>query len=140
MSTPRDSQKSKLYKWETAFHRQHIGPNETKLTYEDAEIFVKKVCESEGLPPLSIKKGRRDSGVAYMSYSKKSIVLPPWASTHFTILHELAHHAANHKHGNEIAHHGPEFIYEFTSFLAKMFDIPQEEIIQHAKKHGLKCL
>lgn len=109
---PRDQQRSKVYKADTA-----LKPFAIPLpTVYDVELFVAKVWKSErvrqaypaidiGGPP-DVKDGRRRRRAAANSVK---IMIPRWARSSDVVIHELAHVITQRTYGLKVAGHGWEY-------------------------------
>lgn len=149
---PRDSQKSKMYRWE---HRmvEQIGPRE--ITSEGREVstcerkrehmylhmYLNEVCNQLGeeKPDLKFRSGGRSS------YGGIEIRLLPNHCTITVLLHELAH-VLHRRWGREtpngVIHqaHGKEFVGIYAYLLIRFVGIDKHELLGHAVKSKIKIL
>jgi len=103
----RDTQRSKVYKWDGTL------PHKT-LTLEEGKALVTRACRrySKAIPFIANGRGTR---IAYGSVTR--ISLPKWARTDITILHEVAHSIVQKELRYSVAFHGPEFMRVFIELL-----------------------
>ena len=108
----RDTQRSKLYQWET----EVLEPmdNET-MPLSECEALIKKVWRKVGggVVAPSVGDGRR-SRRGHYSRSEHRIRLPKFARRRWYVLHEVAH-AIPHKG----SWHGPEFCARYANLLQR---------------------
>lgn len=101
----RDSQRKKVYDWES------VGSVPT-LTLDECEALVAKAYARFGLTwqgRIADGRGRRKAGGRY-----QYVTLPRWGRRPDVVLHEAAHGIADQlarRASLDIAAHGPEFAY-----------------------------
>lgn len=113
----RDSQRSKLYKWEAA---TFVKSGED-LTLDQCKVLAHEAVSRYGFtnfPVIKDGRGRRNAGG-----SEYEIDLPRWARNRFVVLHEAAHAIVDmlaRRHNvprSTWAGHGAEFTRVFVSLL-----------------------
>tara|TARA_R110002020_G_scaffold165813_5_gene353561 strand:- start:19657 stop:20421 length:765 start_codon:yes stop_codon:yes gene_type:complete len=123
----RDSQRSKVYKWE---NDQDWMTKTGGLSRGYAEYLAKSAAR---YPELLVKFPGNRTGSAWSSYTGKTISLPNWALTHGVVLHEAAHSVVSRKNTKtRVAVHGPEFVTEYCLMLHYLH--PQRPTIQALTK------
>lgn len=142
----RDSQKSKVYKWEHRMARE-IGPktemDRDKLHANCSESFLRNMLEhvchnlNEKAPMLKFRTG------GACSYGGIDIRLAPSHKNRLILLHELAHvlhrrwgHCDNK--GKMHAGHGKEFVGIYCYLLIRFGEVDQDKLIQHLVSHKIK--
>lgn len=135
----RDSQRSKLYKAETAFRKLELksplSDNPLK-TVTDAQIYVDEVLRRAWFRKrwgtrLIRVEGGRGGGKAYGSYL---ITLGVWARQEAVILHEIAHCVAPYR-----VKHGPEFAGIYILLVDRMFGKEAGQTLRKIyKEHGVR--
>ena len=121
----RDSQRSKVYRWENA---QDWMTKKGGLSKGYAEYLAKAAAK---YPKLLVKFPGNRRGCAWSSHSGKAISLPNWALTPGVVLHEAAHSVISRRTSRTnrgVAAHGPEFVTEFCLMLHYLH--PQRPTIQ----------
>jgi hypothetical protein len=149
---PRDSQKSKLYRWEHIMARE-IGPTEPNVEGKDIDMlhrkrdhiylrmFLNAVCNELGEDKVDLKfrSGGRSSFGGLCG-----IQLLPCHCHHLVLLHELAHvlHVRWGKKTNGKKHqsHGKEFTGVFAYLLIRFGGIDKTGIIRHAREFKVNLL
>lgn len=109
MDRPRDSQRERLYRAESALPgswRNTIGTNADAQAYVDSIITSRWFRQRWTIPAIRVAPGRT-RGVSYGGV----ITLAPTARNPMVILHEIAHEALtwHTPGGSEVASHGPQF-------------------------------
>lgn len=123
---PRDFQRSRLYRWESA----NVLPRDRRTLSLDAcrdlarEVFAARLAE----PPPRIEDGR---GRRHAAGSRQVIKLPRWARTRPIVLHECAH-------GLSTDAHGPDFVRVYLELLAAFLGWDRTELEHSALLSGLK--
>jgi hypothetical protein len=147
---PRDSQKTKLYRWEHIMARE-IGPT----TPDDGidvlhhihphmhiHTFLNSVCDVLGEKKVELKF--RSGGSSSFGGQYTGIQLLPCHCNHLVLLHELSHvlHGrwGNKTDGNKHQSHGREFVGIFMYFLIRFGGVDKSEIIRHANEHKIDFL
>ena len=117
---PRDSQRSRCYRWERENVNWHPDVNNEPLSVAEIQRLVQQVCNSYAIKPVRVKilTGRRRRAT-YHPYLRL-IKLPRDSRDLVTVLHELAH--ATVPLG--CAPHGPEFMARFIKLLDIYAGIP----------------
>ena len=129
MSTVRDSQRSKVYKWEFTIRELDSNLNE-QLTLPQAQELADKAWQryypNKQSPKVVIRNGH---GNSFYKRGVHTITLrPEWGVIPTVILHEVAHAITIQTHGYTVAMHGAEFMgfmlelwkwYSGTSFIGQ---------------------
>jgi len=154
---PRDSQKSKVYKWEHIMARD-LGkevPNTTGSFVKTTDLNIRRekkylhallseMCErlNVDIPEL---KFRASGSCSWGSASQ--IRLLPSHCTRLVLIHEFAHTLHSYKHwGNKTADgkrhqvHGPEFVGIYMYLLIRFSGVDKKALIGHANEHNIKFL
>ena len=127
----RDSQRSKVYRWESS---QDWMTKTGGLSRGYAEYLAKAATKYSD---LLVKFPGNRRGCAWSSFTGKTISLPNWALTHGVVLHEAAHsvisrrtteYGPQYASNRGVASHGPEFVTEFCLMLHYLH--PQRPTIQ----------
>jgi len=101
---PRDSQRGRVYSWETTIVDEALR---TQLTLEECRALIAEALKRYQ-PAIEIplvvdgRNGRR----AWTIIGKNKISLPVWARTPCVVLHEVSHLLTP----LDAASHGPEFV------------------------------
>lgn len=120
----RDSQRSKLYRWEREDLRtawQVLPEDNTPLGERRAQELVNSIWESEercaglGRPPKVRVMGNRGRGSAWYDIIKLSSTYLT-TQTRWYVIHELAH-VIHLREGAVVASHGPEFCELYAQLL-----------------------
>jgi len=140
----RDSQKSKVYKWEgETFGRQADMP----VWYEAQCVkFINEAYKwftdgDKNTPPVKIKfknflNARVTSG--YFCPDDNLIAINRRTGTNpFVCLHELAHYIDFHQYADNPSH-GESFVEIYITLLIKFTDFTKIELIDSAEKFGVK--
>lgn len=144
-SKVRDSQRRKMYQWESKLEAQYVGMR-VKLTPQEAQSLVTKIFTSENMrvPDVFMVKNRQGFIARYWNYDpktgKSSIEITPRGLTLCTILHEIAHgvrYKYTDKNKPEAAH-GPTFIRVYMDLLVKYAKLDITELRRTAKEAKLK--
>jgi len=143
-SRPRDSQKSKVYKWEHLMadalgeveldeRGREVSALERKRDHMYVHMFLNDVCRElgESVPELKFRTGGRHS------FGGTKIQLLPCHCNHLILLHELAHvlhRRWGRKSAKGVRHqsHGQEFVGIYAYLLIRFANIDKFEIIRHA--------
>jgi len=128
----RDSQRSKVYRWEREAITDFYLP---KITLEACTEFVVKVCKDIEFTPPRVTDGRGRKGACAFS---NRICLPAYSRTRPIVLHELAHIIAKQTFGREIAGHGSEFVRCYMWLLQKYCKQPLRHLQVTATKSRVK--
>ena len=141
MKRPRDSQRSRCYKWENTELKTAwlvIDKDNTPLGEIGARHLAQRVWEElqlPGLTPLVRVMGNRGRGT-----SRPGIILlsSSYQTTQTTwyILHELSHAILSSR--RDIAYHGPEFCDLYARLLDKYTAARYADVIESMKEAGLK--
>ena len=129
MSTVRDSQRSKVYKWEFTIRELDSNLNE-QLTLPQAQELADKAWQryypNKQSPKVVIRNGH---GNSFYKQNEHTITLrPSWGVIPAVILHEVSHAIVIATHGRTVAMHGAEFMgfmlelwkwYSGTSFIGQ---------------------
>ena len=126
----RDTQQSKLYRWE----QDCIRPLDTRaLTKGECTEAATVARAMYGLGPVPIDHREKDLKRATYDHIRKKIVLPPWGRNHSVVLHETTHSLLTYNDG-----HGPKFARVFLDLLARfMPQLPLGQIEAEARMRGL---
>jgi hypothetical protein len=103
------------------------------MTLAECEALIERVCHDYNLGVPSIGDGRSRRRAAYRRFSHH-ILLPRWARTTRTVLHEVAHAIAD---GDG---HGPIYARVFADLLVRYAGIDKETVKEHAKKHRVRMV
>jgi hypothetical protein len=113
---PRDSQRSKLYRWEEAT----LNPRSPRLSRPECMELAETVCTDYGVAlPLVNFTGKRltyTTGSPLMG-TGPTICLPEYGRHRCGVLHELAHHLLHQRFNNTVAWHGPEFVRVYLDLI-----------------------
>ncbi len=142
MVRPRDSQRQKVYDWET----DEVFKKPENVVFRDlsaASEYVARLCRKYGVavPPVLDGRGRRRPGVVGGLLGKPGISLPRHARSKAIVLHELAHWL---RRGNTLsdrlkeAPHGPEFVRTYIELLAQEGLGTVRELTKSARAQHLK--
>ncbi len=147
---PRDSQKTKLYRWEHVMARK-IGPTTPDggidvlhhiHPHMHIRMFLNSVCDALGEKNVELKF--RSGGSCSTGGQYTGIQLLPCHCNHLVLLHELSHvlHGrwGNKTDGNKHQAHGQEFVGIFMYFLIRFGGVDKSEIIRHANEHKIDFL
>jgi hypothetical protein len=128
----RDTQRSRLYRWEAAAVLPHV---DGRLTLEACQRLVTAVFEWAEAPatgetwrPPRVTDGR---GRRHACGSREVIKLPVWARTPAVVLHECAHGIARDQHG-------PEFVAVYIVLLARFLAFDEVDLGRSAQAAGLR--
>jgi putative metallohydrolase (TIGR04338 family) len=139
---PRDTQRSRLYKAETALI------NIAKPLYEvrDVEKYVKRVLARQSIlrryprtnPNVRVKDGRGTRRA--LAYGSHTISLPLWARNEAVVLHELAHTiAVRHYYREKIAGHGWQFAAILLDLVRAMMGKEAHDLLRASfKEHKVR--
>ncbi len=140
---PRDSQRSKIYKWEGIHVKPH-GDHYHKLDLNACGDLAKCACERYGARPPIIKDGRGRRTAAHFSDGGDGfIALPKWSRTRWVVLHESAHAIAGHilrwrnARGTEPGH-GPTFARVYIDLASHFLHIPLPALRKSATAAKIK--
>lgn len=121
IKTPRDSQRSKVYKAERRMS-EHMGQ---KMTLCEVSNFVDKVVFSARFKaltqsvyhgiPVTIGDGRGRTSACAIGYH--TIKLPNWSRTKLVVLHELAHIAVTRSKDMMAPSHGWQFCHAYLALV-----------------------
>jgi hypothetical protein len=132
VTRPRDSQRSRVYRWEKTIEpegrqldlleRRWASPHAQAsnlfwtptLTFDECKLTISRVLKREANWIVSVEKGR---GCA--AYGRHTIRLSKWGYCLPVCLHEAAHVIVNLRFGWGAASHGPEFMGVFIFLLVK---------------------
>lgn len=140
MKRPRDSQRSRCYKWENENLKGEwliLPKDNTPLGGIGAQLLVLEVWKElrcSGIEPTVRVKGNRGRGAARPGIILLSRSYPTTQTTWY-VLHELAHMILWHSH---IAWHGPEFLEQYARLLDKYTAASYEHVVQSMHEAGLK--
>lgn len=147
---PRDSQKSKVYRWEHIMARK-LGPVETdgqieydvlhhKRDHMYLRMFLNEICNELGERKVNLKF--RSGGVH--SFGGTEIQLLPSHCNQLVLIHELAHvlhrRWGNKTNGQRHQGHGKEFVGIYAYLLIRFSGIDKTAIIRHARDHKVNLL
>ena len=152
---PRDSQKSKVYRWEHQMAKD-IGTTEQVSTGKwpnGSESFVERnylerkrsdtflrdalehICFNMNEHPVELKF--RTGGRS--SFGGRNIRLLPCHRNLLVLLHELAHVLTRRWYGGKrIQSHGPEFVGVYAYLLIRFGEVKRDAIVRHAAKANVK--
>jgi len=143
MKRPRDSQRSKLYKWELEKLKSEdlIGPEDnTPLGEAGAQKLVRETwaayCPELGDPPTVRVMNNRGRGCG----GSKKILLSGWyktTQTRWYVLHELAHSITLRRKFSG-AWHGPEFAALYANLLHRFTTANRAKIVGSMRNSRLK--
>ena len=111
---PRDSQRKRVYRWESALIQQYRIT--ATLSLEDCEALVRQICADYNRTMPSVEDGRGRRSACY-KHSAHSICLPKWTRSRWYVCHEVAH--SFFSRNSRIEPHGPEFMATHINLLAK---------------------
>jgi hypothetical protein len=149
---PRDSQKTKVYRWEHIAANE-LGPKEIhergheistlerKREHLYIQMFLSEVCLELGeeKPELTFRSGGSTSSAGYAG-----IKLLPCHCTRTVLLHELAHilhrYWGTKTNGKKHQAHGKEFMGIFAYLLIRFGGIDKTAIIRHARDRKVNLL
>lgn len=144
---PRDSQRKRVYNWETKFVDPYdrIAKQAKTLTLAECREIVARAYDGRLAsawrgsreradvlyPGPEVKDGR---GRRRGSGSARRINLPVWTRYPAYVLHECAHGliAVN------VAHHGPEFVAKFIELLVTVEGHDLSYLLRTARSSGVK--
>lgn len=129
----RDSQKSKVYKWEQEF----VSPFDTMpVKFEAIKPIVDYVWDSEGLkhPPLVSRLPKQNKRCAATG-SRLDVRFQDETYT-WIILHELAHSMTGTFDGYS-NHHGALYMGIYIQLLSRYLKLPFGELVKSAQQSGL---
>lgn len=127
----RDSQRSKVYKFDTAMGIT-FEPEKT-LTLAAAHYMCQQIAAHYRLPKPGIGDGR-GARRAFYEHNRYRIVLPRWARQSKVVLHEMAHLITYAYYGGSrnVADHGREFVGIYMWLLHKYANESITEMANHA--------
>lgn len=145
MKKVRDSQRSKVYEWES----DHI-PNlhSIELTLHDCELLIaESICWWFRLSKSEIYKGvdmpliKNGKGTRKARGSANRINLPRWARSKAIVLHETAHCLVDRMdHLSEDGGHGPYFMGTYIRLLGHFLKLSRTELKKSAKTNKIKVM
>lgn len=145
LGIPKDSQRQKVYRAQDCI--KHQGVQFTSI--EEMQTYTDKLTNSawwkRRFPGRRIEiEGQRSNASAIARGDGYTISMPKWAWSEMILLHEIAHHATDRRHGRtaRIAPHGREFARTFLELVRhKMGDecwwLLKESFRKHKVKHTL---
>ncbi|KPL07299.1 hypothetical protein AMJ86_04750 [bacterium SM23_57] len=151
---PRDSQKSKMYRWEHIMGRD-LGkrvegkkalftiPTELNIKRDHGYLqnFLNKICQDIGMKKPELKF--RSAGSCSWG-GLFEIRLLPSHCTQLVLTHEIAHavhiHFGNKTDGKKHQVHGKEFVGYYMYLLIRFCGIDKDAIVRHANDHKIKFL
>ena len=122
----RDSQRSKLYRWETPWKR------DPSMTLPECRKLINRVYKAFGFDEAPVVKDGR--GRYHATGSTFLVVLPRWARTKEVVLHE-ATHGLNPGWGGG---HGPVFARLYIELLVRYCGYSRRRLGKTARAGGLK--
>ena len=138
---PRDSQRQKIYGWETA----NIHPyNKAPLDLQECQELINQACAFYGFfrtPTVADGRGRRRAGYSPLRHR---ISLPLWARTQSVVLHEVAHaladkvFAAQERTPSCEPGHGPTFARILIDLVHHFMKIPIWRLRNSASRSKIK--
>lgn len=134
----RDTQRSKVYRWE---RRWVLGWDGPEMTLDECRALVERVLKAFGgrsFPRIADGRGTRIA-----RGSRYRISLPRWARRRPIVLHEVAHallpRGISMLGGfGVIPGHGPEFVRLFIELLVRYNGEDRRELCRLARKESLK--
>ena len=137
----RDTQRSKVYKWERA-NKLLWDVSKKNMSLEDCQALANKAFDRYGLSHPVVKDGRGRSAACWKP-GQNRIDLPLWARSEVVCLHECAHGITDrfyeaHSPGEEFAWHGPEFMRVFLDLLITFLKVGSTELRASARDAKIK--
>jgi putative metallohydrolase (TIGR04338 family) len=137
-SSTRDSQRSRVYRWErAAVAREHWQP--VFETVGDAQAWADAVWRRErgrmglaGVRAPDFERPHRGQRHALAYTWGHRITLPRWARSRWVVLHELAHLLAPHSPA-----HGPRFVGALIGLGSRWLDLDAQQLMRSADEHGV---
>lgn len=132
----RDSQRSKVYKWESAmgFWKPRVA-----MSWSDCEKLVKAAWSMYGagkpMPTLHYKPNIR---MCYHSPSRGIIVLNRLGMRAETVLHETAHGIIAQRTGLTYEAHGPEWMGVYIDMLYVFMGLNDDDLHAKARAVGIR--
>jgi len=124
----RDSQRSKVYQWESTLPSK-------ELSLDECKALIIKACHYYGKAVPLVKDGR---GTTTAKGYSEVINLPRWARNTITVLHEVAHSVHTRYRQGDEASHGREFMRIFIELLAHFKVGTRSELARSARAAGIK--
>jgi len=112
----RDSQRSRVYRWEANALDRLCGSTVETLDLQACAAVMERAWRDywPGCPP-QLRDGR---GCRIARGGSLDIVLPRWARTERVVLHETTHALIDRAYSRTCAAHGPEFVRLYVDLLA----------------------
>jgi len=135
----RDSQQSRVYKWEKKFFLKKY--NQEFTTLSRMQNFLDDVRKDLSLyEPIKVVRSRSDSDRAWAYYHNNTIALPWRCMTHADALHELSHHVVHHQMPRDLrcAGHGPEFVSVYAAMVQWYMGVPDSTLFGNMDKYKLE--
>ena len=134
----RDSQKSKVYKWENK-NLPYIGE---QLSLEQCEQLIHQAIAwwfRNPKPHMPLIKSGKGTTVA--RGGAKLINLPTWARNYGVVLHETTHCLIDRmKHNDVDGGHGPYFMRTYIELLGYFLKVDKAELVGRAKADKIKVI
>jgi len=126
----RDSQKWREYRFENLILHPMLDQAKETLTQDECLLLVKRSRELFGFAnvPIQFSNHSRRWARAWISH----IVLPPWAMTPLTVMHEVAHTMT------QPYKHGPYFVRAFLILVARYYGVSLRRLKALAREHRVK--
>ncbi len=142
MRRARDSQRSRLYAWESDALSLHNGRYASLAECQELADSVSRAYKAE---PVRVSDGRGHSNAVYYRGSRwllggrtlhkpPTIALPRRMRRRGVMLHELAHHLTPEGY----AAHGPEYLWVMMTLFARFEGRTRREMRTSAREAGLK--
>ncbi len=135
----RDSQQSRVYKWEKKFFLKKYNSEFTTL--DRIQTFLDGVRSDINMKtPIEVVHSRKDSRRAFAYHRTKKIALPCRCMTRADALHELSHHVVDFQMPSDPMHasHGPEFVSVYSALVHWYMKVPEHVIFEHIDKCKVK--
>jgi hypothetical protein len=130
----RDSQRSKVYKWE----RKHFyKPTECVMNILSCLELIREISEYYEIPMPILKDDLR-ANHPYFKASNNTINIPFNMRKKWVIIHEISHAINKHINGSSMPSHGPEFVAIYMDVLNKFHDINHDELRKLAYNDKIK--
>jgi hypothetical protein len=132
----RDSQRSKVYRWE----RKHFSKSKV-LTESECEKTIKKICTLYRMPKELIPEiAFSNNGYLYpgFDFAANKISINKGQNNLWLCCHESIHAILYMYYGLSRCWHGGEFVYLMAETMSKLEKRPKTDLIESANKMGIK--
>ena len=127
----RDSQRSRVYKAESAVFDMHRGMlnQEEVLLFRDKTLSSEYWREAKGYKRVLLRFNKSTSQSSFFDHSDKSISLPLWAMKKDVVIHEMAH-SLTFKEDKTLPGHGKVFCSHYLNLVAELLGESEAERLE----------